>query len=79
MPLPPFDMAGFAQRLRHARQAAGLTQVALAAALGAHQGWIARLEKGDATHIQADTLWRLCVALHVSADFLLGLCQKDAL
>jgi transcriptional regulator with XRE-family HTH domain len=66
-------MTDFSRRLRDARHAAGLTQVALADRLNCQQGWIARLESGTMTHIQVDTLVRLCHALHVSADHLLGL------
>lgn len=74
-----FAMADFSTRLRLARKAAGLTQLVLAAHLGVQQGWISRLEAGAMTHVQADTLKRLCVALDVSADYLLGLTDTPSL
>jgi len=39
----------------------------------APQGWISELENARQTHVQADTVFRLCRALGVSADYLLGL------
>jgi transcriptional regulator with XRE-family HTH domain len=72
-PTDLLDMHEFSTRLRRMRQARGLTQEALAARLEVGQGWISRLESGTMHHVHADSLKRLCLALAVSADYLLGL------
>jgi transcriptional regulator with XRE-family HTH domain len=72
-PLPVLDMHDFSVRLRRIRRMRGLTQEALAGRLAVGQGWISRLESGTMHHVQAASLHRLCLALGVSADYLLGL------
>lgn len=67
------DLQGLGQRLRQARQARGWTQATLAQVLEVGQGWISELERGSQRHIQAGTVVRLCQALDISADYLLGL------
>src|SRR5262249_35314389 len=69
----PFDLQVFGQRLRELRKQRALSQQALAAALGIAHGWISELENARQTHVQADTVYRFCEALGVSADYLLGL------
>jgi transcriptional regulator with XRE-family HTH domain len=65
-------MTTFAQRLRSARNERGLTQVQLIAAIGAyHKDTISRYEHSTLTP-QLHTFTRLCDALGVSADWLLG-------
>lgn len=73
-----FDIQQFGHRLRQARQRRGLTQRALAQQMRVAQGWLSELENGRQTHVQADTVYRLCQALGVSADVLLGLVPDDA-
>ena len=68
-----FDLQTFGKRLRQVRDAHGWTQTMLADTMGVGQGWISKLERGSQSHMQADTVVRLCVALDVSADYLLGL------
>ena len=53
----------FADRLRDARKAAGLTQAQLAARTGLTQGRIAQLERGDPSDLQQR--YDLAVALGV--------------
>ena|SRR2546425_651465 len=69
----PFDLRVFGQRLRGVRKQRDLSQQALAEALGTSHGWISELENARQTHIQADTVYRLCEALGISADYLMGL------
>lgn len=59
-------------RVREAREDAGLSQVALAEALGRDQPYISRLEAGE-HQPQSHTIRALARALDVSADWLLGL------
>lgn len=68
-----FDLRVFGQRLRERRHESDLSQQALADLMEAPQGWISELENARQTHVQADTVFRLCRALSVSADYLLGL------
>ena len=69
----PFDLQLFGQRLRETRKQQDLSQQELAGRLGTSHGWISELENARQTHIQADTVYRLCEALEVSADYLMGL------
>lgn len=59
------DPATFPARLRAAREAAGLTQAALAEAVGWSQGRIARLERPSPWRPRRETVLRLAVALAV--------------
>ena len=70
--IPLLDLRDVGRRIRAARQAQGLTQYGLARRLGAAQGWVSDLERGQQTHIQADTVVRLCLVLHTTPDYLLG-------
>lgn len=69
----PYDIATFRSRLQARRQALGLTQAALAEQLGVPQAWISRLETRVKGFVRSDTLVRLCLALRVRSDYLLGL------
>ena len=71
----PFDLCVFGHRLRTIRKDRGLSQSQLADVLGAAHGWISEIENARQTHIQADTVYRFCEALQVSADYLMGLCD----
>ena len=72
----PLDLRLFGQRLRETRKQRDLSQQELAARLGTAHGWISELENARQTHVQADTVYRLCEALSVSADYLMGLSPK---
>ncbi len=69
----PFDIHVFGRRLREARKDLKLSQEELGEKLGVSHGWISELENAKQTHVQADTAYRFCEALNVSADYLLGL------
>jgi transcriptional regulator with XRE-family HTH domain len=70
-PMPSDLAAVFARELREARSARGLTQAEAAERAGIAVEVYGRLERARALP-RADTLVRLAVALHVSADGLLG-------
>lgn len=53
----------FPRRLRDARKAAGLTQIALADLVGVHQTRLSQIEGGAATDLEMR--WRLAVAIGV--------------
>ncbi len=61
------------ERVRQRRKVLGMTQEQLDEASGVPQGSISRIEKGVARDINASTLVGFTKALHVSADYLLGL------
>ena len=61
----------FARNLRHAREAAGLTQQALAKVASCSRGLIAEIEI-DATNVKLDTITRLAKALGLMEIDLLG-------
>lgn len=60
-------------RVRQKRKALGMTQEQLEAISGVLQGSISRIESGIAQDVNASTLIGFAKALHVSADYLLGL------
>lgn len=64
-----------AARLKTARLKADLTQTELAAAAGCAQGNVSDYERGS-VEPSVSVLCRLCRALGVSADTLLGLAGK---
>lgn len=64
-----------AQRLRAARESAGLTLAQVGAACGVSRQYVHRLESG--VHVPSAELLRLlCAALRVSADELLELPRR---
>lgn len=65
----------FAARLQKVRELRGLTQAALARASGLEPAMLSRFEAGLHEPSMAN-LRRLCRALLVSADFLLGLSER---
>ena len=64
----------FRERLLLARRRADLTQEELAERAGLHKTDVSKMERGRMLPT-APRLLRLCVALGVSADFLLGLVE----
>lgn len=71
------DMVGFAERLALARRRAGLTQGSVATFAELSPTHYSELEGGKQGGLRANTLYKLCMVLRVSADTLLGL--KDGL
>jgi transcriptional regulator with XRE-family HTH domain len=67
----------FRERLLLARRRVGFSQQALAELAGMHKTDISKMERGRMLPT-APRLRKLCLALHVAADFLLGL-TPDAL
>ena len=65
------------QRIRSFRLSRDLTQAELAESLDVSTNYISEIENGKKGMSQ-DTLCRLCLTYHLSADFLLfGKCEKD--
>lgn len=63
---------GFGMRLRKARKERGFTQDRLGMECGACSGAVRAWEKGERLP-NAYYLREICMALHVSADYLLGI------
>jgi transcriptional regulator with XRE-family HTH domain len=62
-----------AQRLRVARAYTGLSQRELATKAGINNVQLSKLERGITKEIQGTTLRKLCEALGVSPQYLLGM------
>ena len=62
-----------AQRLRVARAYTGLSQRELAEKAGINNVQLSKLERGITKEIQGSTLRKLCEALGVSPQYLLGM------
>lgn len=66
------DYAAFGKRVRFIRRCLDITQEQLAEKIGLTAAFIGHIERG--TRIPSiETLYRLCLALGVSADYLMGL------
>jgi transcriptional regulator with XRE-family HTH domain len=70
------DLPIFKERLLLARRRADLTQEALAGQAGLHKSDVSKMERGRMLPT-APRLRRLCVALGVPSDFLLGLAEDQ--
>jgi transcriptional regulator with XRE-family HTH domain len=68
---PAGDEASLGKVIRAHREAAGYSVRQLAAMVGIHHGYLARLETGDRSKPTADVLQRLAEALEIDADELL--------
>lgn len=66
-------MASIAERLAEARRYAGMTQNQLERTAGLGLNRVMRIERSIAEHPRSDTIIKLCVALGITSDFLLGL------
>lgn len=64
-----------ARRLRMARAYKGWSQTELAKRAGVHSVMISKLERGVTKEIQGSTLRKLCEALDVSPQYLLGMAD----
>ena len=67
----------FGERIHILRRRHGLTQPALAKAVGVSAGTIFRVEKGAFRELSSTTVARLARVLRVRADYLLGLTADD--
>lgn len=67
----------FTTRLKQSITERGLTQRMLATLIGTTEQSVSRWAKGNRTP-NADMLYRMCKALDVSADYLLGLSEERA-
>ena len=67
----------FKTRLKQSITERGLTQRMLATLIGTTEQSVSRWAKGNRTP-NADMLYRMCKALDVSADYLLGLSEERA-
>ena len=67
------NMRLLAERLRAGREAQGLSQTALAARADLNLGNVNEIERQQKKWVRADTIVALATALHLSADYLLGL------
>lgn len=65
------------RRVRRIRRAKDVTQVQFAAQTGLNRMTISRLENGTAKVVYGDTIVALARALGVSADYLLGLSERE--
>ena len=72
-PLPIFLLVG--ARFRNGRQNAGLTQRQLADMAGISQSVVSRFERGLVSHMSAERIVRLAMAL--GPDFPFGCCPHD--
>lgn len=65
-------MQNYGNRLKYARKQKGLTQVELAEKLGLSQTSYQRMETGR-HDMKLSTIYNICKALEISADWLIGL------
>ncbi len=72
-PLPAFELVG--ARFRHGRMRARLTQRHLADQAGVSQSVISRFERGLVSHMSAERIVRLAMALGPTFPF--GACPHD--
>ena len=70
--------AAIGRRVRRSRRARDVTQSQLAVQTGLNVTTISRLENGTAKETYADTIVALARGLGVSADYLLGLSEREA-
>lgn len=68
----------FGERVLLQRRRRGLTQSALAKAIGVSTPTIFRVEKGDFGDLKGHTIARMARAFRVRADYLLGLTDDDS-
>lgn len=73
-----FDKDEFGRKIRLQRENLGWTQSELAKKLGITKGAISTYELGHSVP-SADVIFSLTKALHVSADYLLGITETTAI
>ena len=69
-------MQYYGERLKKARKASGYTQTELATILGITQKSYQRMETG-AHDLKMTTIYKICKALNISADWLIGLSKEN--
>lgn len=67
------DMKALGLRVKEARTRKGYNQAEAARIIGMNLPTYWHIEAGNKPHIRSDTIYKLCRALEVSADYLLGL------
>ena len=72
-PLPIFTLVG--ARFRHGRHQAGLSQRSLAARAGVSQSVVSRFERGLVSHMSAERIVRIAMALGPGFPF--GFCPHQ--
>ena len=72
------DMKALGLRVKEARTRKGYNQAEAARIIGMNLPTYWHIEAGDKPHIRSDTIYKLCRALGVSADYLLGLVDDAA-
>lgn len=72
------DYAAMGGRIKQARKAQHLTQEQLAEACGLSAAFLGHIERGT-RKASIDTLYALCRALNVSADYLIGQSREAAI
>ena len=71
-------MVEFGEKLRHLRKEKNLTQKQLAALIGVKNSVISFYEVGD-RFPSPEVIRKLAIALHVSADYLLGIEKNESI
>lgn len=66
------DYVQMGKRVRFIRRCQDITQEQLAEKVGISTSFVGHIERGTRA-VSVDTLFKLCVALGVSADWLLGI------
>ena len=72
------DMKALGLRVKEARTRKGYNQAEAARIIGMNLPTYWHIEAGNKPHIRSDTIYKLCRALGVSADYLLGLSGAAA-
>ena len=68
-------MLSFGERIHVMRRRRGMTQAALASAVGMNSNFLARVERGDVKDVAGQLVAKLAQALGCSTDYLLGLAD----
>jgi transcriptional regulator with XRE-family HTH domain len=70
-------MLSFGERIAVLRRRQGMTQRTLGLESAVHWNTIARVERGALADLQGKAIARLAMALGTSADYLLGLSERE--
>lgn len=65
------------EKLKDLRKAQGITQAQMAKKLGITQPGYQQIESGNTDGMRVKTLRNLCIEFNLSADWLLGLREKN--
>lgn len=72
------DMVAVVHRLRAVRKARGLSQTTVALYADISVSYLNDIERNRAKGLPAPTLYKLCMVLNISANYLLGLSSVPA-